>query len=146
MVGNGNEQEEIVKQINEYGLSESFLITGWVNNPLDYIRCFDVAMLLSRWEGFGLVLPEYMLEGKPIIATKVDAIPNIITDGINGLLVDMDDYSAAANAVEKIYTSNIGRTLIENGKKGVYERFNAQRLAKETEALIEQMYRAKKEL
>ncbi len=146
MVGNGNEQEEIIKQINEYGLSESFLITGWVNNPLDYIRCFDVAMLLSRWEGFGLVLPEYMLEGKPIIATKVDAIPNIITDGMNGLLVDMDDYSAAANAVEKIYTSNIGRTLIENGKKCVYERFNAQRLAKETEALIEQMYRAEGEL
>lgn len=51
---------------------------------MDYVDLFDVACLLSRWEGFGLVLPEYMLAGKPIIASCVDAIPNIIKDGKTG--------------------------------------------------------------
>ncbi len=60
---------------------ESLHITGWVNNSISYIELFDVACLLSRWEGFGLALPEYMMVGKPIIATNIDAIPNLISNG-----------------------------------------------------------------
>lgn len=41
---------------------------------MSYVELFDVACLLSRWEGFGLALPEYMMAGKPIVASRVDAI------------------------------------------------------------------------
>lgn len=78
IVGNGELRPQIEKMIQDYGLGSSFTITGWVDNSTAYMKIMDVGMLLSRWEGFGLVLPEYMACGVPIIATNVDAIPNII--------------------------------------------------------------------
>lgn len=139
MVGDGDEREKIKEMIISLNLAKDFLITGWVNNPLDYIHYFDVGMLLSRWEGFGLVLPEYMLESKPIVATRVDAIPNIITDRKNGLLIEMDDYEAAATAIEEIHNTEIAGKLAENGLICVKKRFNAERMAKDTERLFEKI-------
>ena len=139
MVGEGNEEKKTKELISSFNLTDRFLITGWVNNPLDYIRCFNVAMLLSRWEGFGLVLPEYMLEGKPVVATRVDAIPNIITNGENGILVEMDDDKGAAEAVEKIYSTSIADELVKNGLICVKERFNAERVARDTENLFKKL-------
>lgn len=132
MVGDGRKKDKVIQLINEIGLSNDFIITGWVKNPYDYINCFDVAMLLSRWEGFGLVLPEYMLLGKPIVATKVDAIPYVVEDEMTGLLVEMDDYKSAAEKVIELYNSPaLYKKLVENGKQIVDRRFNVIRVAKE---------------
>ena len=140
IVGNGEMEDEVKQYAKENGLEESLLITGWVQNPLDYIKIFDVAMLLSRWEGFGLVLPEYMVSGKPIVATECDAIPYIIEDGENGLLVDVDDPVSAANATVKICKNDRLRgKLIENGKIIVRQKFDAKRMAEESEMLFLEM-------
>ncbi len=80
----------------------NLIITGWVKNPLSYVKHFNVCCLLSRWEGFGLAIPEYMYCKKPVVATNVDGIPEIIENGYSGLLVNVDDYEIASNAVCKI--------------------------------------------
>ena len=103
IVGSGELEEEIRKYAEDNGFDDSLYITGWVDNPLSYVDLFDVACLLSRWEGFGLVLPEYMMAGKPIVASNVDAIPYIIKDEENGLLVAVDDAVEASEAVLRIY-------------------------------------------
>ena len=54
IVGNGNQEAEIRKYAKANGISDSLHITGWVDNPMSYVELFDVACLLSRWEGFGL--------------------------------------------------------------------------------------------
>ena len=128
-IGDGKFRGETEAWIKAVGLEDSFLITGWVNNPLDYEGLFDVAILLSRWEGFGLVLPEYMYREKPIVATKADAIPYVVGDA--GLLVEIDDYEAAAESVIKLYEDKgLGSKIIEKGRKRV-NLFNAQRTADE---------------
>ena len=53
IVGNGDMEAEIKKYIVNHNMQNCFHITGWVENPMEYIRLFDVACLLSRWEGFG---------------------------------------------------------------------------------------------
>lgn len=132
IVGDGLNRKDTEKLVREYGLSDCFLITGWVNNPFNYICNFDVAMLMSRWEGFGLVLPEYMLIRKPIVASNVDAIPEIIQDGVNGLLVEREDYYAAAEAVVRLHDDPALREyLVENEGKIVKDRFNVERTARE---------------
>ena len=132
IVGDGLNRKDTEKLVREYGLSDCFLITGWVNNPFNYICIFDVAMLMSRWEGFGLVLPEYMLIRKPIVASNVDAIPEIIQDGVNGLLVEREDYYAAAEAVVRLHDDPALREyLVENEGKIVKDRFNVERTARE---------------
>ncbi|WP_288557290.1 glycosyltransferase family 4 protein [uncultured Lactobacillus sp.] len=103
MVGDGELRDQVEDLVNQYDLGSSFLITGWVDNPTAYMKIMDVGMLLSCWEGFGLVLPEYMACGVPIVATNVDAIPNIVKDGVNGMLVGKDDYHEAADKVIFLY-------------------------------------------
>lgn len=129
IVGDGDDRENIEQMIGESGLQNSFLITGWVDDPLNYVEIFDVAMLLSRWEGFGLVLPEYMLMKKPIVATRVDAIPEVIGDA--GVLVDSKDYQSMAKSAISFYEDEeLRKRVVEAGKRQV-EKFNVQKNADE---------------
>mgnify|MGYP000221943240 CR=1 FL=1 len=138
IVGNGNQEAEIRKYAEDNGFSDSLHITGWVDNPMSYVELFDVACLLSRWEGFGLALPEYMMAGKPIVASKVDAIPNIIRDGENGLLVEVDDDIGASKAVLRIYREDeLRNRLVTQGMEDVHNRFNARRVSEEHAKLFE---------
>lgn len=137
IVGDGPDREKMERYAVENGLKESLLIMGWVENSLDNIDLFDVALLLSRWEGFELALLEYILTGKPAIASCVDAIPEIIRDGENGLLVDADNESQALESVLRIHTdTNLRLRLRNNGMITVHDRFNAKRNAMENEEII----------
>ena len=142
IVGNGNQEAEIRKYAEDNGFSDSLHITGWVDNPMSYVELFDVACLLSRWEGFGLALPEYMMAGKPIVASRVDAIPNIIRDGENGLLVEVDDAVGASEAVLRIYREDgLRNRLVAQGIEDVHNKFNARRVSEEHGRLFEESLR-----
>ena len=137
-----NQKAILKKYAEDNGFSDSLHITGWVDNPMSYVELFDVACLLSRWEGFGLALPEYMMAGKPIVASRVDAIPNIIRDGENGLLVGADDATGASNAVLRIYQEDgLKDRLVTQGFEDVHNRFNARRVSEEHGKLLEQIVR-----
>lgn len=143
MIGGGDKYDEIVNLAEYFGLQESYKIVEWVDNPIDYIRLFDVALLLSRWEGFGLVLPEYMLVRKPIVATNVDAIPWLIKDGKNGILIPVDDGEAVCKAVVKLYNDNdLYNRLADQGASDVLEKFNAKRMSEEYEELFKTLITA----
>lgn len=140
MVGDGELRDQVESLINQYDLGSSFLITGWVDNPTAYMKIMDVGMLLSRWEGFGLVLPEYMACGVPIVATNVDAIPNIVKDGVNGMLVGKDDYSKAADAVDRLFEQpNLTSSLVKNAKNIVKTKFDGKRVAQNSEQLYKEL-------
>lgn len=129
MVGDGEERKNIEVLVKEYGLENKVLITGWVDNPTSYIRIFDQAMLLSRWEGFGLVLAEYMYAKKAIIATNVDAIPNVVIDKETGFLVDVDNVDQVVEYVYRIYNEGyIREQLIEKAYQRVNEKFTIDRV------------------
>lgn len=140
MVGSGEMENKIKQYAKEHGLEECLHITGWVDDPLDYVELFDVACLLSRWEGFGLVLPEYMMVGKPIVATQVDAIPNIISDHQNGILVSVDNEAETGRAVIEIRKNPMLKNkLVQQGQKDVRCRFDAKRVSYEHELLFRKL-------
>lgn len=140
LVVGGGWTEDKVEQLVGTALRGAFFLTGWVKNPLDYVRLFDVALLLSRYEAFGLVLAEYMQMKKPIVATRVDAIPFLISDRENGLLVEPDDAEGAYRAVMELYRDRVlGKRLAEYGFRRVWRDFNADRMAKEHECLMEEI-------
>lgn len=137
IVGNGNQEDEIRKYAEDNDFSNSLHITGWVDNPMSYVELFDVACLLSRWEGFGLALPEYMMAGKPIVASRVDAIPNIIRNGENGLLVEVDDDIGTSKAVLRILREDgLRKKIVAQGLEDVHNRFNARRVSEEHSKLF----------
>ena len=79
-----------------------------------------------------------MLVGKPIVATKIDAIPNIVTDRLNGTLVNVDDYHAVARSIiELIENTDLYDAYVTAGQEIVKDKFNAKRMAREHEKLFE---------
>ena len=81
-----------------------------------------------------------MICKKPVIATAVDAIPNLIQDHKNGLLVPMDDVDAASKAVLELYNDNaLQSQLVQNALRDVYEKFDARRVAREHERLFKSL-------
>ena len=78
------------------------------------------------------------MAGKPIVASRVDAIPNTIRDLENGLLVEVDDAVGASRAVLRLFQENeIRERLTTQGLKDVHKRFDARRVAEEHEILFE---------
>jgi glycosyltransferase involved in cell wall biosynthesis len=130
---------KVKKLIKKYGLEDSVLITGWVDNPIAYMKTFDVGMLLSRWEGFGLVIPEYMACGVPVIATRVDAIPYLIEDGVDGVLVDVDQPGQVMKAVLEIRED--AESICDKAADKVVEQFDVKRVGKETTELVRRLVR-----
>lgn len=137
IVGDGELRCELERYAKENGIADSLKITGWVENALDYVDLFNVALLLSRWEGFGLAIPEYMMAGKPVVASKVGAIPGIITDREDGLLVEVDDVNQIVGSVESIHDNQrIQIQLRNNGIMTVHDKFDVTRTVRESEALF----------
>ncbi len=102
IVGNGDEEDKVKTFAKKNGLD--LVVTGWTDEPYSYLKIFDVAMLLSRWEGFGLAVVEYMAAEKNVVATKIDAIPTLVEDGVDGLLVEVDNPQDAAEKVIWLYS------------------------------------------
>lgn len=140
IVGDGEQKSEIINYTKKHNFNDKLIITGWVNDPMPYIQLFDIAVLLSRWEGFGLVLPEYMIAEKPIIATCVDAIPDIIIEEENGLLIVPDAPEKVVEKVELLYKNeSLRKKLICNGKKIAITKYDVKRVSKEHEELFEKL-------
>ena len=95
IVGNGNQEAEIRKYAEKNGFSDSLHITGWVDNPMNYVELFDVACLLSRWEGFGLfpgisAVNDDMIAVKKITRKSVRIMAYIVFPISLGLMVAGD--------------------------------------------------------
>lgn len=130
IVGDGEQRTEIetFARANNIGL----YITGWTDEPYTYMKIFDLAMLLSRWEGFGLAIVEYMAAKKNFIATRIDAIPTIVQDGIDGILVDVDNPEQVAEAVWDIYfNKEYAMQLKRNAYLSVCEKYDIRRVAEQ---------------
>jgi glycosyltransferase involved in cell wall biosynthesis len=101
VVGGGPQERRLKKLAAELNLVQQVNFVGQVPHEKvsGYMAAADVLVLPSLSEGFPVVLPEAMACGLPIVATKVGGIPEIVTDGENGLLVEPRNPEQIAEAV-----------------------------------------------
>jgi len=100
VIGEGKERPKLEALIKTYNLENNFFLIGRISNATQYLKAFDIVVLPSVKEGFPWVLLDAMAAEVPIIATKVGAVPEVIEDNKDGLLVPPGDSKALA---EKIY-------------------------------------------
>lgn len=132
-IGDGELKEKILTYTVEKKLKERVLITGWVNNSERFLSAIDIAVLPSKWEGFGLAIIEYMAAQKPIIATKVGGIENIIINDENGILIDVESSDELENAIEKyIRDKEYKEKVIKNNYEYVIKKYDIKKVAEET--------------
>lgn len=136
IVGDGEMRPEIEKYASENNLQ--LYITGWTDEPYSYLKLFDVAVLPSRWEGFGLAVVEYMAAEKNVVATRIDALPTIIDDNVDGLLVDVDSPEDLCKKIVWLHNNQKEAVQIRaNAFKKVCEKYDIQRVAQQHLELFE---------
>ncbi len=99
LVGDGELRGELEAQARRLGLAPHVRFAGWRDDVAEVLALADVFVLPSESEGFGRVLVEAMAMGRPVVATNVGGIPDIVLDGETGLLVEPADPAALASAV-----------------------------------------------
>lgn len=135
-VGDGELRNEVEELVIRYNLENKIKITGWTNNVPKYISIFDIGILTSQWEGFGLSIVEYMASGKPVIASDIGGIVDIIKDDYNGSLVNVKDVNGFVDNIIKLKEDkNLRERYIRNGMSSVERKFTISRLIKEHEEL-----------
>jgi glycosyltransferase involved in cell wall biosynthesis len=144
IVGDGNLREDLERQTKELRITRRVTFTGWRDDIPRIMAALNLLILPSLWEGFGLVLLEAMVMGKPIVASRVSAIPEIVVDGVTGLLVPPRDPEAMAKAIiallqDKEQAEAMGLT----GRERVERSFSVEMMVQQAEALYEALIREK---
>jgi glycosyltransferase involved in cell wall biosynthesis len=102
IAGEGPDRSAIEEMIEQYGLQSSVVLAGQQSNMPAVYAAMDIFVLPSLNEGLPMTVLEAMAASKPVIATRVGAIPSVIRDGENGLLVAPKDSEGLRNAVASL--------------------------------------------
>lgn len=128
IAGDGELKEECELLIKEYNLQHYVKMVGWVNDKSAFFNTVDVLCQPSKWEAFGLVFIEAAFFEIPSIATNVEGIPEVVLDGITGLLCDTNAISLKNCMIKFIENPNL---IMEFGTKArvrAINEFNKQRM------------------
>ena len=121
------------EQVRDYGLERRVTFTGYVKEPMRFMRIADVTLLCSAWEAFGRVIVETMLAGKPVIATaNSGGTAELIEEGKTGLLYERGNYIELADKIQYLYENpEVRSKLGQAGYTWVVGRFTQERYASE---------------
>jgi glycosyltransferase involved in cell wall biosynthesis len=97
LAGDGPLREAIAQQARALGVALEF--AGYVDDLPSAYAAADIVALATHYEGFGLTVVEAMAAARPVVATAVAAIPELIDDGVHGRLVPPRDAAAFADAI-----------------------------------------------
>ncbi len=102
IVGEGPDRQAIENMIQRFGLQSSVIVAGQHSDMPAIYAAMDIFVLPSLNEGLPMTILEAMASSKPVIATRVGAIPTVIKDGETGLLVDPGDANGLRDALARL--------------------------------------------
>lgn len=121
------------RSIDELGMREVVTLTGFEGNVIGFLEDIEVFAFASRAEGFGLVVLEAMAVGRPVVASAIAPLDEIVLPGRTGFLADPDDPTSFADAIDALLRdSSLARRLGEAGRRRVEEEFSLTRMVEST--------------
>jgi glycosyltransferase involved in cell wall biosynthesis len=128
LVGDGAQREQYMRDAAAMGLADRITWTGTIDDPFGegVFAAADVVCQFSRWEEvFGWMIAEAMAHGKPVVATRVGGIPELIADGESGFLVDRGDTTVMSKRVLQLLSDDDARARMGNlGREIVQMKFD----------------------
>lgn len=138
VAGAGPFLESYREQVRGLGLDGTVSFLGFRPDVTTLMAAADLVVLPSVAEAFGLVLVEAIALGTPVVASRAGGIPEVVEDGVEGLLVPPGDPEALAAALESLRADPERlRRLREGCGPGILERFDFRRMVRRYEALYE---------
>lgn len=135
IIGDGSDRLLLEEIINAHNLQNRFILAGTIANASRYLKSFDIFVLPSIKEGLPYTVLEAMAAGRPIIASHVGGIPELITNDINGfLLFPRDTDGLAKKILELIDDPAIAEKFGEASQKKVLE-FSLDKMVAATEKI-----------
>jgi glycosyltransferase involved in cell wall biosynthesis len=138
-------EKNIFKLINESHLHGIFHLVGYRDDVATIVSELDMLVLPSHTEGFGRVVVEAMLAGKPVVGTNVGGIPEIIDEGLTGFIVPPFSPEPLAQAIIKILQdSELAKRMGFEGFNKAQVNFSIARSINETQQIYQQLFSQKK--
>jgi glycosyltransferase involved in cell wall biosynthesis len=132
--------ERLERQAEELGVRDRVVFAGYRDDPHAVLRQLDVVALPSWTEGLPLVVLEALAHGRPVVATPVGGTPELVTDGVTGLLVPPRDPHALAAALRRLLDDpELARRLGEAGRERVAQDFSASKMGQRVLEIYEEV-------
>jgi glycosyltransferase involved in cell wall biosynthesis len=140
IVGDGELRLDLEHQVARLGLRDNVTFAGYRQDIARIVVALDVMVMPSLWEGFGLVLLEAMAAAKPVVATRVSAIPEIVDDSETALLVPPKDPDSLARALLTLLRDPArAREMGQRGHRRLEEQFTVARMVEQTQTVYESL-------
>ena len=143
LVGDGYLRQELQKQVESLHLDSDVSFLGRRDDVPELLQIMDVFVISSLWEGVGRALTEAMYMQRPVVATAVNGVPELVEHGVTGILIPPKDTQALAKAIlELIQNKKQSAKFGRQAKKKVYPEFAVELMVERIECLYEQLLRS----
>jgi len=137
VIGEGELRQDIERRISDLQLGSHVTLAGQRSDVPAWLNYLDFLVIPSKYEGLPLTLLEAMGVGRPVVATAVGGIPDVIEEGVDGLLVRPEDEAAMASVVLKLASSaELRQSLGQHARAKARANYSVQATAR----LYEQLY------
>lgn len=138
VVGNGRLRSKLEQLKVKLGIKENVILTGARTDANDLMAMFNLFVLPSLWEGLPNVLLEAMACEKPIIATNVGGVPELIENEKSGILVEPKDPNSLAKAIIELIKNKEKSKIVSQQARKRVEKFSLDKMVKEIEKIYDQ--------
>ena len=140
LVGDGPDRERLERHAHELGVIKRCLFLGYQVDVAPFYDAIDVLLLPSINEGTPVSVIESLAAGRPVVATRVGGIPDVVRDGVDGFLVESDDPNALAAPLAELAAHPEQRARMgEAGRSRVVERYAVERLVDDVDTLYRRL-------
>lgn len=142
IVGDGPLRKQLEADVSRRELDRTVAFAGIRADVQKLLHVSDIFILPSiEREGLGLALIEAMAAGLPVIGTNLGGIPEVVHDGVNGLLVSPGDVTGMADAITKLaHSPEMRRRMGDEGQRMYKEKFTTARMVRQIARLYENLH------
>ncbi|MDP3710310.1 MAG: glycosyltransferase family 4 protein [bacterium] len=141
IVGSGPDEKKLEERIKELKLEKIITMVGRISHDqlLTYLRGGDVFLLNTAYEGFSHTILEAMAVEIPVITTRVGGNPEVITDGLSGLLIEYNEKEGMRTAILRIYNNPELRLRVSQHALLKAREFNQDRMLSQVASVLQQL-------
>jgi len=143
IIGDGDKFDELSQLAVKHGLENSFVLLGNKDNPFPYMKNADFFILPTQSEAYPLAVKEALILGIPVLATDTGGISEIISDGVDGVLMKYDKEDIS-NKMEMLLSNPESVKSLKSGAKNAKNKFEIDEIYRQIENLLKALYNNEK--
>jgi len=140
LVGDGPDRDDVEERAHRLGIVRSCFFLGYQDDVAPFYAAFDALVLPSANEGTPVSAIETLASGRPVVATRVGGVPDVVRDGVDGFLVEPGDVHGLAERLGVLAADPaLARRMGDAGREHVLSRYSVERLVDDVDALYRKL-------